>query len=77
MWVPRCPFSLTNFGPFGGLYASPMIYPPQVAIIGAGRLHQAPTAQNGAIAPAWVLPQRAKQPVALRCLRTLSCQRAR
>ena len=49
-------FSLTNFGPFGGLYASPMIYPPQVAIIGAGRLHQAPTAQDGAIAVAWVLP---------------------
>ena len=35
-------FSLTNFGPFGGLFASPMIYPPQVAIIGAGRIHQAP-----------------------------------
>jgi pyruvate dehydrogenase E2 component (dihydrolipoamide acetyltransferase) len=49
-------FSLTNFGSFGGLYASPMIYPPQVAIIGAGRLHQAPTVLNGTIAPAWVLP---------------------
>lgn len=49
-------FSLTNFGPFGGLYASPMIYPPQVAIIGAGRIHQAPTVVNGKVRPAWVLP---------------------
>ena len=49
-------FSLTNFGPFGGLYASPMIYPPQVAIIGAGRIHQAPMVLEGAVRPAWVLP---------------------
>lgn len=49
-------FSLTNFGPFGGLYASPMIYPPQVAIIGAGRIHQAPMVMAGAVRPAWVLP---------------------
>lgn len=49
-------FSLTNFGPFGGLYASPMIYPPQVAIIGAGRIHQAPTIVNGKVRAAWVLP---------------------
>jgi pyruvate dehydrogenase E2 component (dihydrolipoamide acetyltransferase) len=49
-------FSLTNFGPFGGLFASPMIYPPQVAIIGAGRIHQAPMVVDGAVRPAWVLP---------------------
>ena len=49
-------FSLTNFGPFGGLYASPMIYPPQVAIIGAGRIHQTPMVVDGAVRPAWVLP---------------------
>ena len=49
-------FSLTNFGPFGGMYASPMIYPPQVAIIGAGRIHQAPMVVDGAVRAAWVLP---------------------
>ena len=49
-------FSLTNFGPFGGLYASPMIYPPQVAIIGAGRIHQVPTVIEGSVLPAWSLP---------------------
>ncbi|MDE0446049.1 MAG: dihydrolipoamide acetyltransferase family protein [Spirochaetaceae bacterium] len=49
-------FSLTNFGPFGGMFASPMIYPPQVAIIGAGRIHQAPTVVDGVVRAAWVLP---------------------
>ena len=49
-------FSLTNFGPFGGMFASPMIYPPQVAIIGAGRIHQAPMVVDGAVRAAWVLP---------------------
>ena len=49
-------FSLTNFGPFGGLFASPMIYPPQVAIIGAGRIHQAPMVVDGTVRAAWVLP---------------------
>ena len=49
-------FSLTNFGPFGGMYASPMIYPPQVAIIGAGRIHQAPMVVDGEVRAAWVLP---------------------
>ncbi len=49
-------FSLTNFGPFGGLFASPMIYPPQVAILGAGRIHQAPMVVDGVVRAAWVLP---------------------
>ena len=49
-------FSLTNFGPFGGLFASPMIYPPQVAILGAGRIHQSPMVVGGAVRAAWVLP---------------------
>ena len=49
-------FSLTNFGPFGGLFASPMIYPPQVAILGAGRIHQSPMVVDGVVRAAWVLP---------------------
>ena len=49
-------FSLTNFGPFGGMFASPMIYPPQVAILGAGRIHQAPVVMDGEVRAAWVLP---------------------
>lgn len=50
-------FALTNFGPFGGLWAAPMIYPPQVAILGIGRIHQAPrVVDDGAIEARVVLP---------------------
>ncbi len=50
-------FALTNFGPFGGLWAAPMIYPPQVAILGMGRIHQAPRViAGGTIAARVVLP---------------------
>lgn len=50
-------FALTNFGPFGGLWAAPMIFPPQVAILGIGRIHQAPrVAAGGAIEARVVLP---------------------
>ena len=49
--------ALTNFGPFGGLWAAPMIFPPQVAILGIGRIHQAPrVAAGGAIEARVVLP---------------------
>ena len=50
-------FTLTNFGSFGGLWAAPMIFPPQVAILGIGRLHQAPrVVDGGAIRARAVLP---------------------
>lgn len=49
--------ALTNFGPFGGLWAAPMIFPPQVAILGTGRIHQAPrVVDGGAIEARVVLP---------------------
>ena len=34
--------TLSNFGPLGGRYATPMIVPPQVAILGTGRLIKTP-----------------------------------
>ena len=50
-------FALTNFGPFGGLWAAPMIFPPQVAILGIGRIHQAPrVVAGGAVEARVVLP---------------------
>ena len=50
-------FALTNFGPFGGLWAAPMIFPPQVAILGIGRIHQAPrVVAGGTIEARVVLP---------------------
>jgi pyruvate dehydrogenase E2 component (dihydrolipoamide acetyltransferase) len=48
--------TITNYGPFGGVYGRPMIMPPQVAIIGFGRIHQKPVVNDGEIVPGYVLP---------------------
>jgi len=49
--------TLSNFGAIGGRYASPMVVPPQVAILGAGRIEKRPVvAKDGAIAAHRVLP---------------------
>jgi pyruvate dehydrogenase E2 component (dihydrolipoamide acetyltransferase) len=49
-------FTISNFGSFSGLYGNPMILPPQVGILGIGRLHQEPVVREGAIVPAALLP---------------------
>ena len=38
--------TLSNFGMFGGRHAALVVLPPQVAILGAGRIHQAVVAQD-------------------------------
>lgn len=48
--------SLTNYGSFGGIHGNPLLLPPQVAIIGLGRIHDAPVVKNGQVVPATVLP---------------------
>jgi pyruvate dehydrogenase E2 component (dihydrolipoamide acetyltransferase) len=49
--------TLSNFGAIGGRYASPMVVPPQVAILGAGRIERRPVVTaDGAIAAHRVLP---------------------
>jgi 2-oxoisovalerate dehydrogenase E2 component (dihydrolipoyl transacylase) len=49
--------TLSNFGAIGGRYASPMVVPPQIAILGAGRFVMRPVVtQDGAIAAHRVLP---------------------
>ncbi len=48
--------TLSNFGMHGGLYASMVILPPQVAIVGAGRIHDAVVAKDGGAAVARALP---------------------
>lgn len=49
--------ALSNFGTLGGRYASPIVVPPSVAILGAGRLsRQAVVTGDGAIAARRVLP---------------------
>ncbi len=49
-------FSLTNYGSFGGIHGNPLLLPPQVAILGLGRIHEAPVVKNGQVVPATVLP---------------------
>ena len=49
--------TLSNFGAIGGRYASPMVVPPQVAILGAGRIEKrAVVSKDGALAAHRVLP---------------------
>ena len=49
--------TLSNFGAIGGRYASPVVVPPTVAIIGAGRIERRPVvAGDGTIAAHRVLP---------------------
>jgi 2-oxoisovalerate dehydrogenase E2 component (dihydrolipoyl transacylase) len=49
--------TLSNFGPLGGRYASPIVVPPSVAILGAGRISRHPVVdRSGAVAAHRVLP---------------------
>ena len=45
-----------NFGMIGGKYASPLVVPPTVAILGAGRVHEQVRAVDSAPAVRRVLP---------------------
>jgi pyruvate dehydrogenase E2 component (dihydrolipoamide acetyltransferase) len=49
-------FTISNFGSFSGVYGNPMILPPQVGILGIGRVHQEPVVKDGAVIAASVLP---------------------
>jgi len=49
-------FTVSNYGSIGGTYGRPMILPPQVAILGLGRIHQAPVAGEGRLTVAAILP---------------------
>jgi 2-oxoglutarate dehydrogenase E2 component (dihydrolipoamide succinyltransferase) len=43
-------FSITNFGSFGSIFATPVINQPQVAILGVGSVEKAPVVVDDAIA---------------------------
>ena len=43
-------FSISNYGSFGSLWATPAINQPQVAILGLGAIHKAPVVIDDAIA---------------------------
>jgi 2-oxoisovalerate dehydrogenase E2 component (dihydrolipoyl transacylase) len=49
--------TLSNFGAIGGRYASPLVVPPQVAILGAGRIARHPVVtKDGGVAAHRLLP---------------------
>ncbi len=49
-------FTISNYGAVGGIFATPMLHLPQVAILGVGRFMQKPVAHKGAAALRTVLP---------------------
>lgn len=49
-------FTISNYGAVGGIFATPMLHLPQVAILGVGRFMQKPLAHEGAVALRTILP---------------------
>lgn len=49
-------FTITNVGPVGGSFVTPMINYPEVAILGLGRLGWQPVVRDGQIVPRMILP---------------------
>lgn len=48
--------SLSNFGTLGGRFATPVVVPPQVAIIGAGKRFAQPAIRDQQLVEDWQLP---------------------
>lgn len=49
-------FTISNYGAIGGIFATPMLLLPQVAILGVGKLLQKPAVHHNAIAIRTLLP---------------------
>jgi pyruvate dehydrogenase E2 component (dihydrolipoamide acetyltransferase) len=49
-------FTITNFGSYGGRMGTPIINPPEVAILGTGRIEEKPVVVEGEIAVRPILP---------------------
>ncbi|GAB4488624.1 MAG: dihydrolipoamide acetyltransferase family protein [Thermodesulfovibrionales bacterium] len=49
-------FTITNYGHFGGLFSTPVINAPEVAILGCGRISDKPWVTNGHVVVRKVLP---------------------
>jgi len=49
-------FTITNYGAFGGSLGTPIINPPEVAILGLGRAGEKPVARDGQVVIRSVLP---------------------
>lgn len=48
--------TLSNFGMFAGLYATPIVVPPMVAILGCGRFHEQAKVHEGKVAVRRIIP---------------------
>lgn len=49
-------FTITNYGSYGGTYATPVINPGDVAILGTGKIKERPWVMDGAIAIRKIMP---------------------
>lgn len=49
-------FTISNMGAVGGMYSTPIINPPEVAILLVGRSRMLPTVVDGAVEPRLVMP---------------------
>lgn len=49
-------FTISNYGAIGGIFATPMLHLPQVAILGVGKLMEKPVVHEGDIAIRTMLP---------------------
>ncbi len=49
-------FTITNIGSIGGIFSTPIINPPDVAILGVHRIRDMPVVINGEIRPRKILP---------------------
>jgi pyruvate dehydrogenase E2 component (dihydrolipoamide acetyltransferase) len=49
-------FTISNYGAIGGIFATPMLHLPEVAILGIGKLLQKPVAHGGEVVIRTILP---------------------
>lgn len=49
-------FTITNFGALGGIYGTPIINHPEVAILGVGKIKEVPVVRNGRMVIRKILP---------------------
>ncbi|MDF1554703.1 MAG: dihydrolipoamide acetyltransferase family protein [Deferrisomatales bacterium] len=49
-------FTISNFGAIGGIFATPILNPPEVGLLGLGRVREQPVAVDGALKVERVLP---------------------
>ena len=54
--LARPTITVSNFGMHAGLHAALVIVPPQVAIVGSGRVHEFVAVRDGSMTPGWALP---------------------